>query len=366
MRGNPISALSNGNLQDLRLQGQDEAMEETRTDPPAEVTDVLIKRGFKRAAIVGMATGSSTVFQGAVTMGVDTSSTPAAVVGAVLIVVGVVVTAVSAAGYRKYTAYRARQVDAVMARARRLARGEGGAPALLDLGSGGELLRVMAPCDLLTCGALVNGASSCREMAAPPSRKGSVDILAVAKAAARRGSADNLSVQVTDASFGPNVRRGGDAPPGNRRQGGSTGNLLDDGSTPPTIELCPGMVVVPVYLEEWSSTVEVYMPDEHEAPPWLYSDMLLLFWLAVLLASLGHMMLNAAFIVLGAAFHTRPSLTVDVLCGVLGSVGGLCVVGAGGAARRCHIIYQNYLRQDAASSLDDTSLFKRPALWQLL
>ena len=31
----------------LRLQGQDEAMEETRTDPPAEVTDVLIKRGFK-------------------------------------------------------------------------------------------------------------------------------------------------------------------------------------------------------------------------------------------------------------------------------------------------------------------------------
>ncbi|XP_063868721.1 uncharacterized protein LOC135104908 isoform X2 [Scylla paramamosain] len=343
MRGNPISALSNRNLQDLRLQGQDKAMEETRTDPPAEVTDVLIKRGFKRAAIVGMATGSSTVFQGAVTMGVDTSSTPAAVVGAVLIV-----------------------VDAVMARARRLARGEGGAPALLDLGSGGELLRVMAPCDLLTCGALVNGASSGREVAAPPSRKGSVDILAVAKAAARRGSADNLSVQVTDASFGPNVRRGGDAPSGNRRQGGSTGNLLDDGSTPPTIELCPGMVVVPVYLEEWSSTVEVYMPDEHEAPPWLYSDMLLLFWLAVLLASLGHMMLNAAFIVLGAAFHTRPSLTVDVLCGVLGSMGGLCVVGAGGAARRCHIIYQNYLRQDAASSLDDTSLFKRPALWQLL
>ena len=233
----------------------------------------------------------------------------------------VVVTAVSAVGYRKYTEYRARQVDAVMARARRLARGEGGAPALLDLGTGGELLRVMAPCDLLTCGALVNGTGSNREVRTPSSRKGSLDILAVAKAAARRGSVDNLSVQVTGASFGPNARRG-DVPPLIRRQGGSTGNLLEDGSTPPTIELCPGMVVVPVYLEEWSSTVEVYMPDEHEAPLWLYSDMLLLFWLAVLLGSLGHMMLNAAFIVLGTTFHTRPSLTVDVLCGVLGSVGG--------------------------------------------
>ncbi|XP_050698548.1 uncharacterized protein LOC126986437 [Eriocheir sinensis] len=266
-----------------------------------------------------MATGSSTVFQGAVTMGVDTSSTPAAVVGAVLMVVGVVVTAVSAAGYRKYTAYRARQVDAVMARARRLARGEGGAPALLDLGSGGELLRVMAPCDLLTSGALINGTGNGKEVGAAPSRKGSVDILAAAKAAARRGSVDNLSVRVTEASFGPTPRRGGDAP---RRQGGSTENLLDAVAAPPTIELCPGMVVVPVYLEEWSSTVEVYMPDEHEAPLWLYSDMLLLFWLAVLLGSLGHMLLNAAFIVLGAAFHTRPSLTVDVLCGVLGSIGG--------------------------------------------
>lgn len=228
----------------------------------------------------------------------------------------------SAAGYRKYTAYRARQVDAVMARARRLARGEGGAPALLDLGSGGELLQVMAPCDLLTSGALINGTGNGKEVGATPSRKGSVDILAAAKAAARRGSVDNLSVRVTEASFGPAPRRSGDAPVSARRQGGSTENLLDDGVTPPTIELCPGMVVVPVYLEEWSSTVEVYMPDEHEAPLWLYSDMLLLFWLAVLLGSLGHMLLNAAFIVLGAAFHTRPSLTVDVLCGVLGSVGG--------------------------------------------
>lgn len=48
----------------------------------------MLSRPRQRAAIVGMATGSSTVFQGAVTMGVDTSSTPAAVVGAVLMVVG--------------------------------------------------------------------------------------------------------------------------------------------------------------------------------------------------------------------------------------------------------------------------------------
>lgn len=81
----------------------------------------------------------------------------------------VAVTAVSAVGYRRYTHYRARQVEAVMARAKRMARGEGACPALLDLGSGGELLRVMAPTDLVlsTCDPAL-GPPNCGDANATP------------------------------------------------------------------------------------------------------------------------------------------------------------------------------------------------------
>ncbi|KAK4296495.1 hypothetical protein Pmani_031014 [Petrolisthes manimaculis] len=164
--------------------------------PPHEATDVLIKKGYKRAAIVGMATGSGTVFQGALTLGVDSASTAATVVGSLLVVLGVTVTLLSAVGYRRYTHYRARQVEAVMARAKRMARGEGACPALLDLGSGGELLRVMAPTDLVltTCDPAL-GPTNCGDAPAAPGETYTNGRLLQADVnnSSRMGSMDNLS-----------------------------------------------------------------------------------------------------------------------------------------------------------------------------
>ncbi|XP_045593945.1 uncharacterized protein [Procambarus clarkii] len=300
-----------------------------------------------------MATGSSTVFEGVVTMAVDGSSTAAAVVGSTLILIGAMMTVVSAVGYKRYTKYRARQVDTVMAKARRMARGEGAAPALLDLGSGGELLRVMAACEntVTICDTVVPAETYCNgkiceinmgEITAKSGRSGSVDNLAT-RISRKSGSVDTLATT-------------------NSRKSGSVDNLADLR----TIDIYPGMIVMPVYLEESSCTVHVYMPDEHEAPLWLYTDMVMLFWVAVFLLSIGHTFLNTAFIILGLAFNILPNVSIEILCSVFGCTGGVCIVAAGVVAYRCHQVYHKYLRESAPAPFEDTTLSNSPAVWQLL
>ncbi|KAK4296496.1 hypothetical protein Pmani_031015 [Petrolisthes manimaculis] len=148
---------------------------------------------------------------------------------------------------------------------------------------------------------------------------------------------------------------------------GSMDNLLDGGLR--TIELCPGMVVTPVYLEEWSSTVEVYMPDEHEAPPWRYTDMLGLCWLGVFLSSVGLMLVNAGFIVLGVGFESLPSVSVIVMLVVFIVVGMVCLVSSCVSYHRCHRVYHQYLHSTTPTPApfeDRAALPQQPAIWQLL
>ncbi|XP_042218604.1 uncharacterized protein LOC121863814 isoform X2 [Homarus americanus] len=300
-----------------------------------------------------MATGSSTVFEGVVTMAVDGSSTAAAVVGSTLILIGVMLTVVSAVGYKRYTKYRSRQVGAVMARARRMARGEGASPAFLDLGSGGELLRVMAACDntVTICDTVVPLEAYCNGKICE------VNMGEITTNSGRSGSVDNLATRISRKSASVDTLA-----TTNSRKSGSVDNLADLR----TIDISPGMIVLPVYLVESSCTVNVYMPDEHEAPLWLYTDMLMLFWVAVFLASIGHTFLNAAFIILGVAFNSLPNVTIDILCGVFGCIGGVCIVAAGAVACRCYKVYHKYLRESAPSPFEETTLTNGPAIWQLL
>lgn len=213
-----------------------------------------------------------------------------------------------------------------MAKARRLARGEGASPALLDLGSGGELLRVMAACD--------DTMNNCEELIVPPEtyRNGRVhntNTGEITKASGKSGSVDNLtkSPKRMETLAAKSAMKNGPVEKlavtkTSRKSVGSIDHL---DLNLRTIEMMPGMVVMPVYLDESSSTVEVYMPDEHEAPSWLYSDMLLLFWLAVFFASIGHTFVNTAFIILGIGFKLLPNTTIAVLCSVFGCIGGKIV-----------------------------------------
>lgn len=213
-------------------------------------------------------------------------------------------------GYKRYTKYRARQVNTVMGRARRMARGEGAAPALLDLGTGGELLRVMAACDptITICDTLVPTDTYCN---------GKIRDIGMGEMnSGRSGSIDNLATRTLRKSGSVDILATTNAR--NARKSGSVDNLSDLR----TIEVTPGMIVMPVYLEESSCTVHVYMPDEHEAPLWLYKDMLMLFWVAVFLVSIGQTLLNTAFIILGIAFNMLPDVTISILCGVFGATGG--------------------------------------------
>lgn len=239
----------------------------------------------------------------------------------------VLLTTVSAVGYKQYTKYRARQVEAVMSKARRVARGEGASPALLDLGSGGELLRVMAACD--------NHMANCEELIVPAEtyRNGrihNINMGEITKVSGKSGSMDNLtnSPKSVDALAARSILRHGpvDKLAVTKTSRKSVGSIDHLDLNLRTIQIMPGMVVLPVYLEESSCTVEVYMADEHEAPMWLYSDMLVLFWLAVFFASIGHTFVNAAVIILGVAFNLLPNLTVDILCSVVGCIGGKSIM----------------------------------------
>ncbi|XP_071544897.1 uncharacterized protein [Panulirus ornatus] len=262
-------------------------------------------------------------------------------------------TAVSAVGYKQYTKYRACQVDAVMAKARRMARGEGASPALLDLGTGGELLRVMAVCD--------DGVkpSDSSQPSAPyyNGRMHEIIMSEIMTNSGRTGSVDNLlsPKSVNIASIDKQIAV-------NSRKSGSVDNLADLR----TIEVSPGMIVMPVYLEESSSTVEVYMPDEYEAPQWLYSDMLKLFWLSVFFASIGQTLLNTAFIILAIAFKMLPNVTIYVLFLLFGIFGGSGLLAAGVIAYQCYKVYQRYLQDNLPSPCEERTLSNCPVVWQLL